>query len=176
MNLLCRARVLHGLQRTTALELGASSLDPGTLTLVSHSILLPPPIPLLCYLPFLECVSSAAPLILHQLPRWAELWHTESAAEVAGSGCDRHWPLPAATPPHKLSTFLNVPATLSLSCLGTCTFDVLQPFLQQHLNSCAKAPAFLIQLCQNQEKRVRKAWGKLKENKVFAFRKGRKYQ
>lgn len=62
-------------------------------SLVSHSVVLPPPISLLCYLPFLECVSSAAPLIPqrhHQVPRWAELWCTESAAEVAGSGCDRH--------------------------------------------------------------------------------------
>lgn len=27
-------------------------------------------------------------------PGKAELWHTESAAEVTGSGCDRHWAAP----------------------------------------------------------------------------------
>lgn len=88
------------------------SLEPPSWTvvpsLVSHFVVLPPPISLLCYLPFLECVSSAAPLIPqrhHQVPRWAELWCTESAAEVAGSGCDRHW----AAPGLSLQRFLLQP-------------------------------------------------------------------
>lgn len=87
------------------------------------------------------------------------LLQRELEVAVTGTGLPLTSPcsLPTTkTPPDKPKMSVNVPVTLTLPCLGTCSFDVIQPFLQQHLKRRAKAPAFLIKLCQNQGKRVRK--------------------
>lgn len=94
-------------------ELGASFLDPGTPTLVPHLILLPPPISLLCYLPFPECFLnsttdfpdglSSGTLIL--LQRWLEVAVT-GTGQLLDSPCS---PPTTKTLPHKTNTSLNDP-------------------------------------------------------------------
>lgn len=131
MNLLCRAWVLHGLQRTNALVLGASFLDPGTSTLLSHPILLLPPISLLCYLPSFECASSVAPLILQRttsspggltsstlnlLETWLEVAVT-GTGQLLASLCS----LPK-TPSHTPNPSLSVPVTTGTPLSGDIRF------------------------------------------------------
>lgn len=133
MNLLCRAWVIHGLQRTTALELGASFLDPGAATLLFHLILLPPPISLLYYLLSFECASSAAPLILQRtisspggltsgtlnlLERWLEVAVTGTGQPLASS----YNLLTTKTLSYKPNTHLTIPVTTGTPLSGDMRF------------------------------------------------------